>query len=79
MRTGAAVVDRAEQIKWADVLDDLCFYGNVGEMIWEARECRHPDAQWLVALFPPETNLEKGRMAEVLAEHPDDPRALFLQ
>jgi hypothetical protein len=47
----APVVQLADQIKWWDVQDDLVgVYGfpNLASVLQMARECRHPDAQYLV-------------------------------
>jgi hypothetical protein len=43
-----------------------------------ARECRHPDAQWLAALFPPGAEVTPKRLAEVMSEQGEDERALLL-
>jgi TPR repeat protein len=76
-RGAAAVVDRAEQIKWWNAIDALGYARNAEEGMQMARECRHPDAQWLAALFPPGADLRYGAVRRMLQEHPDDPRALF--
>jgi hypothetical protein len=51
MKRGAAIVDRAELIKWWDALDDLHHIWDVEQGLQMARECRHPDAQWLPSCF----------------------------
>jgi hypothetical protein len=84
MNAGALVVDRDEQIKWWDVLNKL-----VGDefryappedalrALEMARECQHPDALWLVALFPSHGEVTTQHMGEVMLAQGDDPRALF--
>jgi hypothetical protein len=75
MRAGLPVVDKAEQIKWFDVLDVLIPPSRrVEEGMQMARECRHPDAQWLVALL--EGIADRDRTAALL-EQGEDARALF--
>jgi hypothetical protein len=53
---GALAVDRADQIKWWDVLDKLgspkLSAGGADEALQTARALQHPDAQWLASLFP---------------------------
>jgi TPR repeat protein len=71
MNGGALVVDRAEQIKWARVIDML------NKELQMARECQHPDAQWLAALFPPGVTVSPWRMREVMLQNLEDPRAMF--
>jgi TPR repeat protein len=77
----AALVERAELIKWYDALDALTrsqgmrgFAGGV-QM---ARECQHPDAQWLAALFPVGALVTWGHIRAVMLEQGDDPRAMWL-
>jgi hypothetical protein len=44
-----------------------------------ARECAHPDAQWLASLFPAEgPPVSRKAMADVMRQHPSDARAVFL-
>ncbi len=74
----SALVDKTEQIKWWDVLDmireDMFEVG----LRW-ARECQHPDAQWLASLFPDEpVTMTKQVMLSVMKAQGDDPRALFI-
>jgi hypothetical protein len=72
-------VDRAETIKWWDALDGL-----VGQTVGLkkglqlARECRHPDAAWVAALFPPGIKVTPERFVEVLQQQGDDPRAMYI-
>jgi TPR repeat protein len=74
-----AVVDQAEQIKWFDVLDRLTDWRpDVDAALQMARECQHPDAQWLAALFPAGTRVTAEHMREVMLQQRDDPRALYL-
>jgi hypothetical protein len=49
------VVDKAELVKWWDALRLFTapyVRHNVAEGVRLARECRHPEAHWLVSLFP---------------------------
>jgi hypothetical protein len=73
-----ASVDRAEEIKWWDALDDLPNVEGVEGALQMARESRHPDARWLESLFPAGERVSKGRMHEVMLEHNDDARAIFI-
>jgi hypothetical protein len=77
MNAGAAVVGTAELIKWQDALDDLVLV-QLEQGLQKARECLHPDAQWLASLFPPGAEATQERMREVMLEHQDDPRAVWL-
>jgi hypothetical protein len=78
----AEVVDRAEQIKWRNALDEFTRTTfdviNVEAGLQMARECRHPDAQWLAALFPAAVAVTQQRMVEVMLEQGEDPRAMWL-
>jgi hypothetical protein len=81
MNAGAVAVDKAELIKWYDVLDTLT--GNtrrrdVEKGVQMARGCRHQDAQWLASLFPPGAEATQQRMREVMLVQRGDPRALWL-
>jgi hypothetical protein len=75
MNRGAVVVDQAEVIKWFDILDKLADWRPVG--VDAARECQHPDARWLAALFAPGTHVTEECMREVMLQQSDDPRALY--
>jgi TPR repeat protein len=80
MKTGAGL-DREELIKWWDAQDALhTHFGKVDPEVGlrMARECRHPDAQWLVSLFPADVAVTQEMMSDVLEEQGDDPRALYL-
>jgi TPR repeat protein len=74
--------DLAEQIKWCDVLEVLAWpwasEEDVGEALQKARECSHPDAQWLSALFPAHAHLSPWGRGNVMRQQGDDPRALHL-
>jgi hypothetical protein len=84
MNSGALVVDRTEMIKWGNALDVL--YGRlpdhpehgVEKGLQRARECLHPDARWLAALFPSGVAVTRRGMQEVMREQGDDMRAGFL-
>jgi hypothetical protein len=70
------VADRAEQIKWWNAMD--MFVDDIEEALRVCRDCRHPDAQWLVSLVAPGETLSKRDLREVLLQQGDDPRALHL-
>jgi TPR repeat protein len=81
MQVGAPVVEVAEQIKWWDVLDALATTAyqrnaDFADELQRARECRHPDAQWLASLFPAGVSIDAGRMRQVMLERGNDPRRL---
>jgi hypothetical protein len=76
-----SVVDKAELIKWWDVQDLIHYSANDGAVegaVAMARECRHPDAQWLASLFPAGTAVRRDSMRRVMLEQGHDPRALFI-
>jgi hypothetical protein len=70
--------DRAEQIKWYDALDALPDAGEVDKGLQLAHNCRHPDALWLASLFPPGVPVSRAQMREVMLEHGEDARAVYL-
>jgi hypothetical protein len=72
------VVAKAEQIKWWDVLDVLEHILSLGKGVQMARECQHPDAQWLAALFPTGVEVTEERFRAAMREQGDDPRALYM-
>jgi hypothetical protein len=81
MNAGAVVVDRAELIKWYDALDLLSGTRcprDVAKGLQMARECQHPDAQWLASLVPSGARVTQQRMGKLMMEQGDDPRALWL-
>jgi hypothetical protein len=72
-------LDKAELIRWWDVLDVLEHHGcDVEKGLRMARECRHPDAVWLASLFPVGADVTRARMREVMEEQGEDARALHL-
>jgi hypothetical protein len=77
MNTGAAGVERAEQIKWWDALDALA-EECVEEGLQMTRKCLHPDAQWLASLFPAGVAVARERMREMMLELRNDRRALYV-
>jgi hypothetical protein len=80
-RGAGAVVDNTELIKWYDALDTLTGNTrprNVVKGLQMAHECQHPDVVWLAALFSAGTEVTRHRMHEVMLEHGDDQRAMWL-
>jgi TPR repeat protein len=78
---GASGVERGDLIKWWDVLDELVKVSGSPDIAGElemARDCRHPDAQWLAALFPAGVPVSAAEARETLKQHGDDPRALCI-
>jgi hypothetical protein len=78
----ASVAEDAELIKWWDAVDLLTaeIKGrpvDVEKFLRAARDCRHPDAQWLTSLFPATSTVTQSGMRDVLLEQGDDPRAIF--
>jgi hypothetical protein len=60
----------AEQIKWWDALADCAAMGNHERLLDAARNCLHPDAQWLASLFPVSGGaVTHEHMRTVLQEH----------
>jgi hypothetical protein len=82
MKAGAPLlIDTAEQIKWWDALDALGRIETevlVANVLRLARECRHPDAQWLASLFPVGGAVTKERLHQVMLEQGEDARAKFV-
>jgi hypothetical protein len=73
--------DRGELIKWYDVQEALPRAASAADVelaMQRARECRHPDAQWLAALFPAGVAVTRARVLEVMLQHDADPRALWM-
>jgi hypothetical protein len=70
--------DLAEQIKWWDARDILPQRRVVEDALQLARECRHPDAQWLASLFPAGVAVSPRDMMDTMLEQGDDPRALHI-
>jgi hypothetical protein len=79
-------VDKEGSIKWWDALD-TCI-GRKGAIrandrdtnkgLQLARECRHPDAQWLASLFPVGTVVSEASFRQTMLDLPEDPRAMHL-
>jgi hypothetical protein len=71
-----------ELIKWWDALDLLTgtlATPQVEKALQLARECQHPDAQWLAALFPVGVVATGESVAQVMLEQGvNDPRAAYL-
>jgi hypothetical protein len=71
-------LSRAEEIKWWDALDVLTESDDVERGLRMARECQHPDARWLVSLFPLGVSVTHAHVAKVLKQQGEDPRALYV-
>jgi hypothetical protein len=75
------MADRVELIKWWDVLDKLerrKRVVRVDSALAMARECQHPDARWLAALFPVGVAVTEDHLREVMLEQGEDVRAMFI-
>jgi hypothetical protein len=77
MNEGLLSVMGAEKNKWRHVLDAAMSKG-FEEAMRLARKCQHPDAVWFSSLFPAGVAVTDRRVAEVMREQGDDPRALLL-
>jgi hypothetical protein len=74
--------DNEEQLKWWDVIDALGVAWDVvhvKEAVEMARECRHPEAQWVASLFPVDEAVTVPRFQEVMREQGEDARAMHLE
>jgi TPR repeat protein len=76
---------KAELIAWWDICDRLAASeGRVeimSDAIDAARECQHPDAQWLASLYPDGVGEDSEEVLSALteyAEEKNDPCALYL-
>jgi hypothetical protein len=86
MAVPASMSCSAEELQWQDALGFLCDVervcvtaGAFAEGMELARVCRHPDAQWLCALFPdPGERLTEGLIEGVMETQGEDRRALFI-
>jgi hypothetical protein len=79
MNGGASIVDRVEQIKWWDAADALIFDEmDTEDAMQMARECQHPDAQWLAGLFPAGGDpVTREGVMQAMLERGEDPRAMY--
>jgi hypothetical protein len=71
MKSGDASLEGAELGKWCDVLGALRVSRKAGRLhiaLLLARHCRHPDAQWLAALFPVGVAVTERRAANVILQ-----------
>jgi hypothetical protein len=78
MDESVSSLERAEQIKWFDALDEVVFDRDIECGLASARESQHPDAKWLASLFAVGEAVSPERMLEVMLQHDDDPRAMYL-
>jgi hypothetical protein len=73
---------RAEQIKWWDALDAIggsaWAEADVEAGVGMARDCQHPDAQWLTSLCLAFVGVTRANVREVMLRQGDDPRALYI-
>jgi TPR repeat protein len=79
----ARAVDKAEQVKWARALHTLCGFAfarrDVSLGLQLARECQHPDAQWLCSLFlDVGDTMTEEQVLSAMEGQGEDPRALFI-
>ncbi len=77
MKIGSPAVDKAELIKWWDTLDAIATV-DASRLLQVLRECKHPDGQWLVSLFPSGAAWTHGILTDALLTQEHDPRALYL-
>jgi hypothetical protein len=78
---GEARADKADLIKWRDALDAICGDSDMRNMtkgLRIARECSHPDAQWLCSIFPNKEIVTHQEMLDVMSSQDDDMRALHI-
>jgi hypothetical protein len=72
----------AEQIKWWEALDALggtaWTEADVEAGVRMARDCLHPDAQWLTSLRPAFVAVTREHVREVMLRQGDDQRALYI-
>jgi hypothetical protein len=68
----------AERIKWWDAIGALSDQDDPEEGLRLARECRHPDAVWLAALFPAGVAVTRERVAAVMLQQEGDARGIYL-
>ncbi len=80
----ASAVELGDVIRWRNALD--CLTGihlppsvAVGRCLRLARECAHPDAQWLCAQVSAGPAADEAQLARVLEGQGDDPIALFVR
>ncbi len=71
--------DKAEEIKWRDALDLITQRGGFARGLRMARECSHPNAQWLSSLFPGDADVAMDELLCVMKEQGDDMRALYIR
>ncbi len=79
--------NEAELIKWWDALDMVSnrmyltpeMEPELDKGLAMARQCRHPDAQYLCSLFPPSRSVTFNRFLAVLKAQGEDARTLYLR
>ncbi len=73
-------VPLVELLKWLDVRDtflgDNCRKQDIAVALALARDCNHPDAEWLTSIFEGKDVSTKGDAREVFILHENDARAL---
>jgi hypothetical protein len=76
-----ALNDPTELGRWRNVLDSFGLAhtpSSLSRALQTARECRHPDAQWLASLFPPGADASAEGILRTMLQRPDDPRAAYM-
>ncbi len=74
---GPVSEDKAELANFWDVVDSIV-NGSVANAVEAARQCQHPDAKWLAALFPSPASVSQDEWTAVMQVQGDNPVALFL-
>jgi hypothetical protein len=69
--------DGSELIKWWSVFDML-YAHCIDKALQTARECRHPDAEWLASLFPAEGEVALECFVDVMRRQGTDARAFYM-
>lgn len=70
-------VPLVELFKWLDVRDDTLSYEHgITKAVALARNCKHPDAEWLVSVFEGKDVSTEAEVKKVLLSHQTDARSL---
>ena len=79
-RSSMTLAEKLQLIKWWDATEVFRGRFELERMLkglQMARKCTHPDALWLVSLFPDGRELTEESVKEAFAREGEDPRALF--